>query len=490
MKRLALVLAAGLAYALAFPPYNLAVLIAVCLVPLLLALKGSSGRQAFGLGFAAGFVAKAGQLYWLSYVMNIYGGTPLALAAFNLLFLLAMQASYWGFFACLARRQLNNNHAIVTLPGLWLTFELFGSYLPFGGFPWGLAGHALVKIIPLVQLAELGGVYLLSGLALMANVAVYRGLKRDFKPLLLFSLCLLAALSFGFWRINTFQPDGASLKVGVAQANIAQDQKWRPEQVMPTLDTYGKLSMQAKAQGAQIVIWPEQSCTFFLFLDWQPTMKLIEYNRRAGIPFMVGGTHYDADRYYPRMWLMQNGRIEGSYDKYHLVPFGEYLPLKDLLKPLLGGVSDQVGEFTPGTSLEPIGPAGVMICYESLFADLARQQCLNGAGYLVNASNDAWYKTWSACEQLLNMTILRAVENRRWLLRSVNHGISAAIDPCGRVVKSIGLEREGVFVQTITTNYKPTFYATHGPLLGWLWALSGLVAALTIRLRTAKGAKP
>ncbi|OPZ61085.1 MAG: Apolipoprotein N-acyltransferase [Deltaproteobacteria bacterium ADurb.Bin510] len=131
-----------------------------------------------------------------------------------------------------------------------------------------------------------------------------------------------------------------------------------------------------------------------------------------------------------------------------------------------------------------------MICYESLFADLARQQCLNGATYLVNASNDAWYKTWSACEQLLDMTVLRAVENRRWLLRAVNHGISAAVDPCGRIVQSIGLEREGYFVQTIRLSDQTTFYAEHGPLLGWLWAIFGLGAALTIRLRPANGAKP
>jgi len=165
----------------------------------------------------------------------------------------------------------------------------------------------------------------------------------------------------------------------------------------------------------------------------------------------------------------------GSYDKIHLVPFGEYVPLAWLLKPFVGKLTEGVSDFsTANAQARPIEDIGVLICFENLFPDMSRALCRQGAAYLVIASNDAWFSTWSASEQLLEMSAFRSIETRRYLVRPVNHGISAVIDPRGRIVKRLGLLTEGVIVADIRKLSYQTFYTRFGPVIAWLWGLCGL----------------
>ncbi|MRR36081.1 apolipoprotein N-acyltransferase, partial [bacterium] len=183
-----------------------------------------------------------------------------------------------------------------------------------------------------------------------------------------------------------------------------------------------------------------------------------------------------------RIWLLENGKIGGFYDKVHLVPFGEYLPLAGIIQPFFSGLTEEIGNFsTTQQKAMPIGDMGVLICFESVFPGMARDLCNRGAAYLINASNDAWFKTWSTPEQHLEMTCFRSIETRRWLLSSVNHGISAVISPGGRVVKSIGLLKEGFIVHDITLYGDSTFYTRFGPVIPFFWAGITLIAALTRR---------
>jgi apolipoprotein N-acyltransferase len=188
--------------------------------------------------------------------------------------------------------------------------------------------------------------------------------------------------------------------------------------------------------------------------------------------------------------LLRRGKIEGIYDKVHLVPFGEYLPFAGILRPFFGNLTAEVGDFSAGTVVKPIDGIGVLICFESIFPDISRKLCKDGAGLLVNMSNDAWFKTWSTPEQHLQFLCFRAIETRRWVIRAVNHGISAIIDPHGRVVDRIGLLKEGMIVGDIQKIDYVSFYVRFGPIIALLWAAASLIAALTMLYAGAKAKVP
>ena len=190
MKNVILAALAGLLYALAFPAYSLWPLACLFGLPLFLAVKDATWREAFLYGLMAGIVAWGGLIYWVAYVVNIYGYLNLGVSALILLGFMVYLAVYMGIFAALAAGLLASRFAVLSVPGIWVLLELFRSYA-LTGFPWALLGYALYPVKPLIQVAEFGGVYLISGLAMMVNLAVYRLVRRDFKPLVV-ALCALA----------------------------------------------------------------------------------------------------------------------------------------------------------------------------------------------------------------------------------------------------------------------------------------------------------
>lgn len=477
MKNILLAALAGLFYALAFPAYGFWPFACLFAVPLFFAVKDAPWREAFLYGLVAGLVAWGGLIYWVGYVVNIYGYLNLGVSALVLLGLMIYLALYLGLFAALAAGLLPTRLAFLSVPGLWVLLELFRT-IALTGFPWALLGYAFYPIKPLIQVAEFGGVYLISGLAMLVNLALYRLFRKDFKPLAVAFVLMAACLAWGGWRMHTVPVAGEALRVGIAQANIPQDEKWLNDNVESTVSLYEDLTRQAVRQGAQIVAWPETACNFYLFLDWPPTLKVIALSQEVPARLLIGSPAVElgADqRYFNRIWLLDKGLIMGSYDKVHLVPFGEYVPMARLLKPFVGKLTEGVSDFsTTNAQARPIEDIGVLICFESLFPDMSRRLSRQGATYLVNASNDAWFSTWSACEQLLAMSAFRAVETRRYLVRPVNHGISAVIDPLGRIVQSLGLLKEGVIVADIQKLSYQTFYTRFGPVIAWLWGLCGL----------------
>lgn len=482
MKHLYLAILAGLLYAVSFPLYSLWPLAWVWAVPLLFILKDVSAKESFLYGVVAGLVAWAGILYWIAYVMNTYGGMGLLPAAFLLLLLVTYLSLFFGGFAWLAKRFVHSRWAFVMIPGIWLLFELMRSYVIFSGFPWALLGYSQFPWKPFTQIAEIGGVYLLSGIIIMGNVALYQAVrKKEFLPVALSAAVIAICVLWGDWRMGSSVEKGESLRAAVAQANIPQDQKWAPELVNPTIDTYERLTREAVKQGAKIVVWPETSCPFFLLEDWPYTSRIISLSRSIDARLVVGSPAVEKDQYFNRMWLLQDGKVAGFYNKVHLVPFGEYLPLADIIRPFFSGLTREVGNFTSAKEPEPIGEIGVLVCFESIFPGMTRRLSNKGATYLVNASNDAWFKTWATPEQHLQMASFRSIESRRWLLRSVNHGISAIITPQGRIVKQIGLLQEDFVTADITPSHIITFYTRFGPVIAFLWAGLSFIAALTMR---------
>jgi apolipoprotein N-acyltransferase len=245
LKNLILAALAGLFYALAFPTYDLWPFACLFGLPLFAAIKDVDWREAFLYGLLAGIVAWGGLIYWLGYVVNIYGYLNLGLSALILLFFILYLALYMGLFAALAAKLLPSRFAILSVPGIWVLLELVRSYA-LTGFPWALLGYSLYPLKPLIQVAEFGGVYLISGIVMMANLAVYRLSRKDFKPLVLTLAVITACWVWGGWRMQSVPLQGKPLRVGIAQANIPQDQKWLEDNVDATVAIYQRLTDQAE----------------------------------------------------------------------------------------------------------------------------------------------------------------------------------------------------------------------------------------------------
>ncbi len=480
MRRIFLAIVAGLCYTASFPTYDLWPLAWIFAVPLLfLADEDTAPLEMFVYGMIAGIVAWAGILYWIAYVMETYGGMSLAPASLLLLFLIVYMAVYFGIFALAAKKLIRSRYAFLTIPGIWVLLELVRSYIMFSGFPWALVGYSQFPWKPFIQIAEFGGVYLIGGIILMVNVAIYKASRREFLPLVL-SICVLATVAaWGGWRMENLPAGGRPIKVGVAQANISQDMKWLPEMIGPTIDIYSRLTEDAVDQGAELVVWPETACNFYLFRRWPESLRIIDLSLQSDARLVMGSPAFDDGKYFNRVWLLNQGQVEGYYDKVHLVPFGEYLPFASIIEPFFGSLTQGVGNFSRAGQASPIDGIGMLICFESIFPDLTRDLCSKGATYLVNVSNDAWFKTWATPGQHLVMASFRTIESRRWMLRSVNHGISAIVNPVGEVVNKIGLLKEGVITGEITPSTYLSFYTKYGPALAWLWAFFSVIAALT-----------
>lgn len=490
MKRVVLPVFSGVLYFLAFPFFDLWLLAWVFAVPLLMAVEGAPTRQAVLSGLTAGLVAWAGVVYWIALVMSTYGGMSPFTASLLLLLLLAYLSLYFAAFSWAASRFGASRYAAFILPGIWTGLELLRSYAVFSGFPWALLGHTQLPFSALAQIAELGGVFLISAVVMAGNVAIYQALKRQYAPLVCTAVLVVACTAFGLWRLIGGPFEGQPLKAAAVQANVPQDQKWKPEKVDTILETYLSLSREAIAEGAGLVVWPETACTFYLFRHLPQTLKVLDLSRGNQVDLLVGSPAYDDGRFYNRAYLLRDAKIEGTYDKVHLVPFGEYLPLAGLLRNYFSGLTAEVGDFSAGDVVDPVEDLGVLICFESIFPGLSRELCGKGARLIVNMSNDAWFKTWSTPEQHLQQACFRAIETRRWLVRAVNHGISAVVDPYGKVVQRIGLLKEGMIVQEVARIDTMSIYVRFGPLLPGLWAALSIIAALTLHKLSAKAKGP
>ncbi|HHO76463.1 MAG TPA: hypothetical protein ENN05_08545, partial [Deltaproteobacteria bacterium] len=241
MRRIFLAILAGFCYTASFPTYDLWPLAWFFAVPIFfLAREVESPVEIFIYGIIAGIVAWAGTLYWIAYVMENFGGMSLVPAAFLLLVLISFLSLYFALFAWGSQKLIRSRFAFLTIPGVWVFLELVRSYVPFSGFPWALAGYTQFPWKPFIQIAEFGGVYLISGIILMVNVALYKAAQKIYLPLVISAALLLAAVVWGNFRMETLTLEGPQTVVGIAQANIAQEEKWLPSMVNPTIDIYSR----------------------------------------------------------------------------------------------------------------------------------------------------------------------------------------------------------------------------------------------------------
>jgi apolipoprotein N-acyltransferase len=395
-------------------------------------------------------------LNWITIVLGRYGNLPLWLAIPALLLLAFYMSLYLAGFAALSCHLQKRYSLIWIAPTIWVAMDSLRAWL-FTGFPWFDLAYTQFRNPLLIQIADITGHHGVSFMVVMVNTLIFHAFGNyrkqhtiksgsDFAFGTAIALILLI-LAYNLGKFSLLEKQLAvseTMGVAVVQGNISQDQKWLPQFQHQTLGKYLDLSRQVmENQKPALIVWPETALPFYLDESSALRRKIAtlvaphpELTILAGAPHREMSPEGDTRYYNSAFFLNAKGLGPERYDKHHLVPFGEYVPLKRFL-PFLAPLVETVADFTPGISMEPISchniRVGVLICFESIFPALARQQTKNGAELLVNLTNDAWYGRSSAPWQHLSMAVFRAVENRRSLSRAANTGISGFIDPLGRM---------------------------------------------------------
>jgi len=468
----------------------------IALVPLHRVLIGVTSGQAFRRGWLAGFFVFTGTMYWVVVSMHLYGQVPLPMSI-ALMFLLTVYLGLfvgmyaWGF---VWMEQRWGNVAWILAPCLWVSLEFLRTYA-FSGLPWGLLGYSQFQWLPIIQISDITSVYGVSFIIVLANVALFILLRwilakakiratllQPWQPVAAATVIILVVWLYGFFFLNSSSFSGApKLSVGVVQANIDQARKWDTAYRVDTLERYVRLT-KTVTEGADVIIWPE-AATPFLFEQEQGYQSLVvEMVEKAQLPLVFGSPalrRYDDGQPYllnSAYVLKPDGELTGRYDKQHLVPFGEYIPLKQFLfflDKLVVGIGDfQAG---PGPTLLsiPHGPGqqqvqfGVAICFEVIFPDLVRQLAHAGSNFLVTITNDAWFGNTVAPYQHFAMVVFRAVENRMAFARAANTGISGFIDPSGHIIAVTPIFTEQAITGSIPLGTPSTFYTRFGDVFAW-----------------------
>ena len=457
--------------------------------------------QGFALGYLCGILWYGGNCYWVYSTMKQYGGINAAGAAGLLLLFCLYLGLYHGLFGLLVSviARTSERMALVLAPFLWVAVELARTRI--SGFPWDLLGTTQVDNIPLARIARVTGVYGISFEIMVVNTAFAAALviRRNRRmPLLVAATAAAFVLQIGRWMpVPAFPADREAVLV---QANVPIVQgAWARQYFDNTISELGNLSQNppgSERQHADLIAWPESPAPFCS--NDAVFRGAIGSIARSANAWMVVGNVGDENTSAPpcegeifnsAALVSPTGTWIARYDKVHLVPFGEYVPFKNWLG-FAGGLTKEVGDFSHGVVRYPLQAGdeklGVFICYESIFPDEVRQFAANGAQVLVNISDDAWYGDSGAYAQHLEQGRMRAIENGRWLLSDTNTGVTAAIDPYGRVVQSAPRKQRTSLVASYALENGTTSYTRHGDWLAYLCAIISLGAFL-FALTSGKG---
>jgi apolipoprotein N-acyltransferase len=423
--------------------------------------------------------------------MRTYGGLSWPLAFAVALALVAYLALFIGAFALMTGHIIDRlgHRAILVSAAVWVTAELGRGYL-FTGFPWVLLGYSQARVLPVAQLASVTGVFGVSALVALVNAAFAQALlarraaSRIAVPASILGL-VVVVVWWGQARLadGALTREGTSIRVGLVQGNVPQDEKWDRTRAAAIFERYLKMSREAARDGARLIIWPESSTPFYLEEDPFGRAAVRDLAVETGVPILIGSDQVERGpqfRYYNAAFLIgKDGATAAVYRKMHLVPFGEYVPLRRLLffaAPLVEAVSD----FSAGEQivLWPVGRhlASTSICFEVVYPNLVRQFVLAGAELLTTITNDAWYGRSSAPYQHFEQATMRAIEAGRYLARSANTGVSGIIDPYGRIVAESELFEPAILVGEVRFLTRRTTYAMIGDLVGYLSVLLTIVA--------------
>jgi len=446
-------------------------------------LPGQPPLRAFFLGLTAGALYFVGTIYWTGTVVSTFGGLAWPVALMAMLLLASYLALFPAVAALLTARVISRVGAIglLVLPATWVATEFSRGYF-FGGFPWVPLGNSQVTVLPVAQLASVVGVYGLSALVASVNAALAYALLSEGRTrvvtVVMTGVVLAGISSWGALRVadGSLTRNGALLRVGLIQGNIAQEDKWNPDEARRIFTTYIAMTRDAVRRGADFVIWPESSTPFMFEEDAVGGGELRALTRELGVPLLFGSDQVDrtgdAIRLFNAAFMLNPaGETAAVYRKVHLVPFGEYVPLKEWLY-FVSPLVEHLAEFAPGSSVVtlPLGSSTVStaICYEVVYPALVRQAVAGGSQLLTTITNDAWYGQSSAPHQHFEMASMRAIEQGRYLARAANTGISGVVDPYGQVVSRSGIFQEAGIVAEVRLLTSRTIYSVIGDVVAYL----------------------
>jgi apolipoprotein N-acyltransferase len=517
------------------------------LTPLLAALVGDNpGRKPLRirdgalLGYCAGFLWYLGNCYWIFRTMHYYGGISEPASAGILALFCLYLGLYHALFGALIvaiQRGIDRNWALSLSPFVWVAVELARSRIT--GFPWDLLGTAQVDSLLLTRLAPITGVYGISFVIAAVNalwLAKFTLRQRSHTRTFLIAVCAAVVVVYvvALRRVTRPVHEGTQAAATLLQENLevgeASQYAGPPLSEQRELQQFSELSLSpplsycvgipelastkcinvvssipagsfTNSPGTNLIVWPEAPNDF---IESAPAVRIAVSTlaHETNAPVIVGDVRYKADpaapggfgsaHYNSASFFRADGSFAGRYDKMHLVPFGEYVPYKKLFF-FAGNLLGDAGDFSAGQQRSVFrsdGHAvGVFICYESVFPDEIRRFVGLGAEVLVNISDDGWYGDTSAAWEHLNMVRMRAIESHRWILRATNTGITAAIDPYGRVVRSVPRHQRTALRVGFDYEHDMTFYAAHGDWFAYLCSLVTAIA-LALALKAAPRAAP
>ncbi|MBT3388562.1 MAG: apolipoprotein N-acyltransferase, partial [Desulfobacula sp.] len=505
----------GILLTLSFPKAGLSFLAFFALVPWLLTIPSLTAKQAFKSGLTAGLTHFITLLYWLVQTIHTYGGLHPVLSIFVLILLSIYLALYPALFGFLYKKFTSlSDYSRGYTPGcspdfspgfasgfspfmaacLWTGFEYIRTYA-FTGFSWGSLGYSQYAALPFIQIADITGVYGISFLIILINHLIVDWIvwfkkagnpgnmpeKTSHKkaPLLssvFIALLIAITLIYGHIRLSKIQSlaDSASKpSVAVIQGNIAQDIKWSDEFKTATTEKYIFLSKSTLADSPDLIIWPESALPFYYGYEQTLSVQVNRFIRKADTNFLIGSPAFEAREekilYFNRAYMLnQFSIVTGSYDKNHLVPFGEYVPFEEYLF-FLGKMVAQVSDFSAGDAgFIPLKfkehKTGVIICFEILFPHITSKFVKNGADMLITITNDAWFGKTAAPWQHFSLSVFRAVESRRSLVRAANTGISGFIGPTGKILEKTDILTDAAVTRQVPAMSAMSFYTRFGDI--------------------------
>jgi len=507
----------GMLIGISYPPIPLPYLIFVAFVPYFTVLERRNGlaeinRFTYFTAFIFNFIT----LYWVGgWLPNtdpflMIAGTTLLF--FNPLVFLIPSTLYY-----LTKKYVNKKLALYLFPLFWITFEFAYSLTDFK-FPWLTLGNSLSHFTNYIQIADIIGVYGLSLLVLYANIFVFIFKKRlsdkekpGRRPFLAFLLCIIIPLIYGNIKIVSSKLNSKSVRVGLIQPNIDPNEKWKDGNLSDKLEGYFLLSEKAISEGAEIIIWPETALPVYLLAGNYSTevhriREFVDSNNVAILTGMPDATFYNKNNAPEDAKPLRNGNLLYTsynsillfnprnrniqkYGKINLVPFGEKVPLVDAF-PFLGdwikwnvGISGwNTGKDTTVFKIKINGnntiKVGGLVCIESIFPIFTTAFVRKGAEFIAVVTNDSWYGDTSGPYQHKEISVIRAVENKRAVVRAANGGISCLIDPFGRTIAVTAMYTRDYLVVDVPLEQKLTFYTKHP----WLIPLSASLVSIIIIL--------
>jgi len=477
----------GVLLALAFADGRLWVFSWFAFVPLFLSLNNKNLKQTSLLSLITGLTFWSGTIYWL---VNV--------TLFGTILLILYLALYFAIFGLIIRPATRHSsfYVLLFVPALWILLEYIRSRM-LTGFPWALLGYSQYLNLPVIQIADITGVWGVSFLVMLVNVAIVEaiwslktGLWKRLKTITVTVILLFTlVLSYGYIRLSSARssvPKQGLVRISVIQGNIPQALKWEEGAREFVMSRYLDLTTASLKDAADLIIWPEASLPVVLEEEPLYYARLASYAQTIGRPLIFGAvTNRDGVYYNSALQLTREGGLADRYDKLHLVPFGEYIPFRNIFSFL--ETIAPIGDIAPGkkytlfkvrpqdlqnsVSATP-GPHefGVLICFEDVFPELARGFVNQGADFLVNITNDAWFGQTAEAYQHLAASVFRAVENRVYLVRAANTGVSGFISPEGKAVfltdgKGQAIFTAGYKTREISIHRQFSFYRRYGDLL-------------------------